>query len=579
MDKTRSEQRGVIYTPRDFADLLVSWAVECQGQSVLDLGVGAGVFVLAAYERLIELGATSENARKQIYGAEIDVDTFNQFVSSTVTEIGGFPNVQHGDFFRLDFPTVDAVVGNPPYVRRTYLEDIDEIRDQIRGRGFVGGIDSVSRHADLYMYFLFCASAKLRTGGKLAVITPESWLNVGYGEAFKELLRQQFVVRSLISFDRRVFSDAQVKPVLLMATKSEQTGDNQVVDFIRVRNGLPPSSVRELLATTPSSRPGDIAITQIRQKELAPAVPWGIHLKAPGLYADLAGHPLMVPVEQIAQTRIGLQTLAKEFFVLNRQQVEETGIESEFLRPLAQSPRYFNEPIIEHGQEGRFFLFFCSKTKAELEGTRALEHVLRGERATVPVRGKGDLVTGYHRKTRIRKTSRDPWYDLKTDIDRRGIASILIPRLTYQSFTVVWNKASFVPGELFIEFLPYSTGAIETEAYLAILSSTIFEIMVRSHAQVYGGGTYNINPGQIRLVPMINVTALETSEIDCLAAAYRHYIADEAYDRSHIDSCIADILRIDQGSRLKVRAALDELIVIATSSKRSASYHPEGVKE
>ena len=90
----------------------------------------------------------------------------------------------------------------------------------------------------------------------------------------------------------------------------------------------------------------------------------------------------------------------------------------------------------------------------------------------------------------------------------------------YRTHTVVWNQANFVPGELFIEFLPLPLSRIDVEVYLAVLTSSVFEVMLRNHAQVYGGGTYNINPGQIKKVPMVNVTALSGTQKENLKQAY-----------------------------------------------------------
>src|ERR1700687_4182131 len=60
---------GSIYTPRDFAQFLTSWAIRSPEHKVLDIGIGEGVFVFAAYERLKELGARKIDAQQQLYGA------------------------------------------------------------------------------------------------------------------------------------------------------------------------------------------------------------------------------------------------------------------------------------------------------------------------------------------------------------------------------------------------------------------------------------------------------------------------------------------------------------------------------
>jgi len=558
---------GSIYTPPDFAQFLTSWAIQSSRDKILDVGIGEGAFTFAAYYRLLELGARAEDAQQQLYGAEVDASTYARFSQRARNLGANFPNLHHTNFFDIDFPPVDVVVGNPPYVRRTYMEDIDHIRRSVLQKN--GDVDEsyMPRLTDLYVYFLLRALPALRRGGRLAVITSDPWLNTVYGSGFKKYLQRHFAIESLISLDRRVFNDAQVKPVLMLATKKESVLEEQDVHFIRVKNGLP---IRQLQLSLGNLRLDDtnVACVTIKGSELKASHPWGIHFKAPAIHEEFASHALMAPLMDVAATRIGIQTLAKDFFTLTPEQAEAAYIETEFLAPLAQSSRYVKEPIIAPGAKPAFYLFSCAKSKEELEGTHALEYILAGEAAEVQVRGKDTSLVGYHSKDRIRRASRRFWYDLRTMVERRGCAPIFVPRLVYRTFTVVWNQAGFVPGELFIEVLP--PPGLDTEVYLAILTSSISEIMLRASAQVYGGGTYNVNPGQIKRVPVLNARLLTKQQQAALKRSYGYYVSDGNHDRSAIDAVVFDILGFSGRKRQKLQDVLEDLVLIATSSKRSS---------
>jgi hypothetical protein len=452
-----------------------------------------------------------------------------------------------------------------------YIENVDQIRKSVIEKNHSISESDLPRLTDLYIYFLLHAFAFLKPGGRLAVVTADSWLNVGYGGGLKRYLQQHFEVESLISLDRQVFQDAQVKPVLIFAIKKEQIDPNSRTHFIRVKNGLPVESLWQL-PEKHSSESTDVVQFLVKRSELNSDKPWGIYFKIPDTYEKLALHPLMTPLSNLAVTRIGIQTLAKDFFVLSPERVRETQIEWEFLQPLAQSSKYFYEPIIEPDIQPTFYVFYCSREKEDLQGTRALEYILQGEKIEVQVRGKNITVQGYQHKERIMRSSRRLWYDLKTSLERRGCASILIPRLVYRSFTVVWNKAKFVPGELFIEFLPHSD--IDTEVYLAILNSSIFETMARTHAQVYGGGTYNINPGQIKKVPILNADLLTVEQKKELRQAYLWYLTDKNHHRSGIDAVVYKILGFDAAMQHRLSDTLEDLLLIATSSKKAALNNP-----
>jgi hypothetical protein len=191
--------------------------------------------------------------------------------------------------------------------------------------------------------------------------------------------------------------------------------------------------------------------------------------------------------------------------------------------------------------------------------------------ATVPVRGKGINVTGYQNKQRIIDANRPYWYDLRSLLERRGRAEILIPRLVYRTFRVLWNKAAFVPGEVFIEFVPRAESNIAVEVYLAVISSSVFELMLRANSQLYGGGTYNVSPGEIGNIPILNVARLTEQQRNTLKDAFRSYIVDPDQNRSVLNSAVYDILGFDQAMRVRVTDALNDLVALTSSPKAANS--------
>jgi tRNA1(Val) A37 N6-methylase TrmN6 len=344
---------GAIYTPPDFAQFLASCAIQDYRQKALDIGVGEGIFTLALFQRLRELGASKREAQRQIFGAEIDGPTYQRFLAGSQEQKLIFPNILPGDFFDLSFPQVDAVAGNPPYVRRAYLNDnaVGEIRQSVLDTNLQIQESSLTGLTDLYVYFLLRAISFLKPGGRLAVITADSWLNTVYGAALREYLCEQFLVERLISLDRKVFEDASVKPVLLVATKRPNMNSTKSVEFIRLKNGLPINGLKLLLDNPNKKKPDDVIVTKVKRRDLSGVETWGAYFKAPDVCQEIASHDLMAPIEDLAKTRIGIQTLAKDFFVLPSERAHKLQLESLFLEPIAQSTRCFNEPIIKAGTD------------------------------------------------------------------------------------------------------------------------------------------------------------------------------------------------------------------------------------
>lgn len=567
VDSETTRRLGAIYTPPEFADFLTSWAVQSSEQQVLDIGVGEGVFTFSAYRKLLELGADPTKGRDQVYGAEVDGSTYASFLNIAMKSFGRFPNVHNDDFFCVDFPLVDAVVGNPPYVRRTYIDEIDRIRGAVLDSALSMSESDLPRLSDLYIYFLLHASSLLKPNGRLAVITSDSWMNSRYGASFREYLKRYFYVESLISLDRRVFNDAQVRPVLLLAVKKSHDKSKELTSFVRVKNGLPMTRVQELLERG-APYVQDLVVQKIKLPESKRSHPWSIHFTIPEVYEELASHPLMTPLSNLAETRIGVQTLAKDFFVLTSEKARSLQIESSFLEPLAQSPRYLSSITIDNDDsEPDFYIFYCSEDKIEIEGTHCLQYILRGESTTVEVRGKNRSVIGYQNKERIMRSGRKHWYDLRTSLERRGRAQILIPRLMYRKATVVWNRANYVPGELFIECIPSQLLEVDVEVYLAVLNSSCVELLLRAYAQIYGGGTFNLNPGQAKEVPVLDVSLLSVRQKRDLKQAYLEYLSDEQNDRSSIDDAVYEILEFDEAMRIRIESTLADLVSLALTSK------------
>jgi len=109
---------GVFYTDARVADFLVGWAVRTAQDTALDPSFGGGAFLRAACERINALGG---DPASQVLGVEIDPDVHRR-VSAELASAFGLTNghLILSDFFGTDVETVgcvDAVVGNPPFVR------------------------------------------------------------------------------------------------------------------------------------------------------------------------------------------------------------------------------------------------------------------------------------------------------------------------------------------------------------------------------------------------------------------------------------------------------------------------------
>ncbi|MDX6627645.1 MAG: adenine-specific DNA-methyltransferase, partial [Solirubrobacterales bacterium] len=119
------KDRGAFFTPQPIADYLADWAVEGdQNALVLDPSCGESVFLEAAGRRILKAGGDQTNLPKQVFGVDLHEESVIR--SRQLLQDQGLDGTfVVDDFFalsppdRLDtkLPQVDAVIGNPPFVR------------------------------------------------------------------------------------------------------------------------------------------------------------------------------------------------------------------------------------------------------------------------------------------------------------------------------------------------------------------------------------------------------------------------------------------------------------------------------
>lgn len=563
---------GSIYTPPDIADFLARQAIISKDCRVLDLGVGEGAMVFAAANRLLELGRTTTQISNQIYGCEISEMAYRRFEKKAVEHSFAFPKTTCSDFFDYDFPTVDCVIGNPPYVRRSAISSIGQVRDKVFAKWPKYSALNIGGLSDLYVYFLLHAFPKLRSGGKLAVIVPDSWLNANYGFSLRNTLLEEFSIENIISIDRKIFQDALVKPVLLLATKKGKTPTSPKRSFfVRVRNGYRISELPDFQSISKNTKlHSDLFVNEVFPSALDAKSSWGRYDKNLEPFITFDSDGRFCSLGKLGRLQIGIQTLAKEFFILDENAIENSLIESRFLKPIAYSQKQFSTMWVHEESLVRpLYLLYCDTPKNELKGTNCLKYIQDGEKKVVSTRGKSDRIVGYQNKKRIIKANRPNWYDLKTKESQKTVPPILIPRLIYEQFQVFVNAENFLPGEGFIRFYPNKNEEISAATVALILSSTFSEYVVRITSTVYGGGAMNLSIRQLADLRMIDWKQIPHSLRSSLHSASK--IQNRVIRRDTVDQVLAEYLGYDFEWLLNLKEAVSDLRRISTETKMNHS--------
>ncbi len=187
----------------------------------MDPTCGEAVFLLAAADRLQQLGASPAAIADQLTGVDLhqpSLDASGRLLRAQ----GAGARFVCSDFFDQPSPAQigdeigwqDAVIGNPPFVR--YQEHRGAARKRSATAALAQGVH-LSGLASSWAASLVHASAFLNPNGRLAMVLPAELLTVHYAEPVRRWLKRRFAAVNLVMFERLQFRDAEERVVLLVA--------------------------------------------------------------------------------------------------------------------------------------------------------------------------------------------------------------------------------------------------------------------------------------------------------------------------------------------------------------------------
>lgn len=282
---------GQHFTGPDPVDLINSFCIRSADAKVLDPACGSGSFLVRAYYRKRAMDAKRSHIAmlSDLFGCDIalypaHLATLN-LAAREINDEANYPRIDRGDFLLrkpnvpfchipehetgkkipVVLPRLDAVVGNPPYVRQEKINRLDKPRyAEAVNDAFIG--TQFSGRADLHCYFWPHAAQFLKDGAYFGFLTSGQWLDVDYGfELQKWMLKNFKIIAIMESSTERWFPDARVKTciTILERCRDEDARQKNSVRFVRFEKPL-----AEIIGKPASGGVGEEAEEQelIRQK-------------------------------------------------------------------------------------------------------------------------------------------------------------------------------------------------------------------------------------------------------------------------------------------------------------------------
>ncbi|MEO5357767.1 MAG: SAM-dependent methyltransferase [Nitrospirae bacterium YQR-1] len=643
---------GQYFTNEELVDLIISFCVQTASDKVLDPTCGTGTFLIRAYDKLRQAGAKNHKELiSRIWGFDIahfpaELATINLY-RQNIEDYANFPRILSKDFFEVktgdtfkfpppkltagsDFminetiPQFDTIVGNFPYIRQELIErrikgyksDIEKILIADWRADypelFNNGGTRLSGQADIYAYLFFHAARLLKEGGRMGIVTSNSWLDVAYGYELQKFFLKKFKIVAVIeSRCEAWFEDAAVNTVfiILELCKDLRQRNENNVKFVKIKKRLKElipmdiklpmerwfqlyklthsietsgsehyNLVNETIVNNLQGRVSyendNFRINVLKQGELleqiedsGKTVKWGKYLRAPEIYFKILEicKEQFVPLKELALVRRGFTTGINEFFYLDDKKIRHWGIEEEFLVPVIKSFKELDRITIDNSQKINLFLFACNKEKKILRGTSALKYIRHGEKLKTKAGiSYPDIQSVKNRKLWYDVAQREPW-------------DIFVQEHWNIRFLMPLNEGSFLADKRLYEIKAISDKTLLSALLNCTVTALFIEVTGRT---MLGDGALDLTVYEFEELFIPSVSASYTAKIlkafDKLLTRPIKSIFEEVKlkDRQALDSAVLEALGLDPEKFLKplyegITTMVKERIDLAKSRKKT----------
>ena len=267
------------------------------------------------------------------------------------------------DMIAVPLSDVDAVIGNPPYVRQEGIPKESELKRQkgetkeayeARRKTTKDYLQELckelwpglrlSGRSDLHCYFWPVAASLLKEGGYFGFLTSSSWLDVDYGFALQGWILKGFKLIAVIeSLDEPWFKDARVKTSITILQRCDDLKSrmDNVVKFVRLFK-----PVKEILGDRPH---GDEAARQNAAEALRKII---LQTNAPFSNAQMRIIPVSQQVLWDEGVRAGTLLKAEEMVESESEEQEDEENNGSALKEAAAMYRIGSDYVA--GKWGRF---------------------------------------------------------------------------------------------------------------------------------------------------------------------------------------------------------------------------------
>jgi adenine-specific DNA-methyltransferase len=513
--------KDVRYTPVNLARSMVQQALKALGDvaerpaplQILDPACGSGVFLQETLRELLR-GGFAGTARMKGY----DISSMAVYISKFCLEHAkvelqgnsgvGF-DIEQTDSLERDWAASDLVLMNPPFIpwNATTPRQKELLRDTLA--------EAYKGHADLAMAFLLKAVKALKPGGVVASVLPAALLSTVSGGKLRERMLDLADLVGIGKFEGYTyFKTSFVEPSFVVLRRKQTTATTATTParVVIAKEGAEDKALRLLRLADGPERKEDkqVEIFHVPSGLFQNGV-WMPERKEVYELKATLGRLRFPKVGTLFMVHQGIRTGDNAAFILTADEFREIEVtERPYFRPVA------GQGALKYGQLVPSYYVFYPYDADGQPSITSHEQLL-------------DVVPGYYerylrsRETKLAKRAgiREPWlltrprpwqagkvykwvstyfgaagsfaYDDTGDyVVVQGYAWIGKPKLSAAGATAI-----DLQGALRNSPLPW--------AYLTILNSKLFEVILSSFCPRVQGGQYNLSNRFVKDIPIPNL--------------------------------------------------------------------------
>ncbi len=486
---TRSQRRsGIYYTPSIAATTIASWAIRSDTDHIMEPSFGSGVFLAAIKQVAMAMQFNSV----QTHGIELMQEAHNMAVDTNLIES---QYAISGDFLSIQPFFVDAVIGNPPYVRLRSLQKEQRECAIITTQEALGVPMDVS--GSIWMAFVLHAVKFLKRGGRLAFVLPYEFTHVRYARSLWEFLGRNFGTIRIARVKERLFPEILQQAIVLFADGYGETTDTVHFDAYQTTQDFADDTpiIRKrltLAAIVNGGRPFLMALLPDTLVEL--------------LSTRMAS--LTSPVPASCVFNIGYVTGNKQFFHPDTATIAAFDLPASSLRNALTSSRGMGGVGIRTSAipNDRLQKLFYPDT---LHAMEEAQYIKQGEQDGVHL--------GY------KCSRRTPWYK---------VPDVRVPDVILSTFgetpVLVWNDGELVASNsLLVGFIqPGHT----VEQFMAAWYTSLTLLSCELNIHSLGGGVLVLIPGEVATMRVPTLGCLPTQHLEEVDKALRQSTRSGLYE-------------------------------------------------